>query len=100
MSDVHLVESKVKSGMRALTITTSQQVQVLPSISDTTFKTDRIEIKGMVQNLAALFLTTGQTVFFSEPRREKPKTLFRHTEPGLSYAHFHVLLRFICLKGK
>ena len=29
-----------------------------------------------------LFITTGQTMFFSEPWREKQKTLFRHTEPG------------------
>ena len=28
------------------------------------------------------FFTTGQTVFFSEPWREKQKTKIRHTEPG------------------
>ena len=29
-----------------------------------------------------LFFTTGQTVFFSEPRQEKQRTTIRHTEPG------------------
>jgi hypothetical protein len=43
-------------------------------------KTVRIETYSSL--FGGTFFSTRQTVFFSEPRREKQKTKIRHTEPG------------------